>query len=233
LTQADSTLRTVVLVSGGGTNLQAIIDSQKRGQLNIELALVLSDKPQAYGLVRAQQAGIDSACVLPAEHTDCESFDRAVLRQLDRYRPDLVLLAGFMRILTPAFVARYPGRLLNIHPSLLPKFAGLHTHRRALEAGERWHGSTVHYVTEVLDGGPRIIQGRVPVSPDDDVDRLAQRVLAVEHRIYPEAVRLIGEGRVRFADGAAWLDGNRLDEPLQLISSGTETLTRANLGHFP
>jgi phosphoribosylglycinamide formyltransferase-1 len=137
------------------------------------------------------------------------------LRQLDRYRPDLVLLAGFMRILTPAFVARYAGCLLNIHPSLLPKYAGLHTHRRVLEAGERWHGSTVHYVTEELDGGPRIIQGRVPVLPDDDVDRLAQRVLAVEHRIYPEAIRLISDGRIRYADGAAWFDGARLTEPLQ------------------
>jgi phosphoribosylglycinamide formyltransferase-1 len=205
-----------VLVSGGGTNLQAIIDSQKRGHLDIQLAVVLSDKPQAYALVRAQQAGIDALCVLPADHPDRDSFDAAVLQQLDRYRPDLVLLAGYMRLLTPAFVARYAGRLLNIHPSLLPKFAGLHTHRRALEAGERWHGSTVHFVTEVLDGGPRIIQGRVPVLPDDDVNRLAQRVLAVEHRIYPEAIRLISEGRVRYADGAAWLDGKRLDEPIQL-----------------
>ncbi len=216
--QVDSTLRAAVLVSGGGTNLQAIIDSQKRGDLKIQLAVVLSDKPQAYGLVRAQQAGIDSVCVLPADHADRDAYDGAVLRHLDRYRPDLVLLAGFMRILTPSFVTRYLGRLLNIHPSLLPKYAGLHTHRRALEAGERWHGSTVHYVTEVLDGGPRIIQGRVPVLPDDDVDRLARRVLAVEHRIYPEAIRLISEGRVHYADAAAWLDGSRLDEPLQFES---------------
>lgn len=214
--RADSTLRAAVLVSGGGTNLQAIIDSQQRGQLDIELAVVLSDKPQAYGLVRAQQAGIDTICELPADHPDRDSFDSAVLRHLDRYRPDLVLLAGFMRILTPAFVARYAGRLLNIHPSLLPMYAGLHTHRRALEAGERWHGSTVHYVTEALDAGPRIIQGRVPVLPDDDADRLAQRVLVVEHRIYPEAIRLIGEGRVRYTDGSAWLDGSRLDAPIQL-----------------
>lgn len=212
--RADSTPRVAVLVSGGGTNLQAIIDSQKSGYLNVELAVVLSDKPQAYGLVRAKQAGIDSLCVLPAEHPDRQSFDSAVLRHLDRYRPELVLLAGFMRVLTPAFVSRYAGRLLNIHPSLLPLYAGLHTHQRALEAGERWHGSTVHFVTEVLDGGPRIIQGRVPVLPDDDVDRLAQRVLAVEHRIYPEAIRLIIEGRVRYADGAAWLDNQRLVEPL-------------------
>jgi phosphoribosylglycinamide formyltransferase-1 len=219
LKHADSTLRAAVLVSGGGTNLQAIIDGQKSGHLKIELAVVLSDKPQAYGLVRAQQAGVDSLCVLPADHPDRDAFDAAVLRQLDRYRPDLVLLAGFMRILTPAFVARYSGRLLNIHPSLLPKYAGLHTHRRALEAGEHWHGSTVHYVTEVLDGGPRIIQGRVPVKPDDDVASLAQRVLAVEHRIYPEAIRLISDGRVRYADGAAWLDGTRLDEPLQWNSN--------------
>ncbi len=216
--RADSTLRAAVLVSGGGTNLQAIIDSQKCAYLNVELVVVLSDKLQAYGLVRAQQAGIDSICVLPADYPDRESFDYALLQHLELYRPDLVLLAGFMRILTPAFVAHYSGRLLNIHPSLLPLFAGLHTHRRALDAGERWHGSTVHFVTEVLDGGPRIIQGRVPILPEDDVDRLAQRVLAVEHRIYPEAVRLIADGRVRYRDGAVWLDGSRLDEPIQLES---------------
>lgn len=213
--RTDSTLRAAVLVSGGGTNLQAIIDSRSSGRLNIELALVLSDKPKAFGLVRAQKAGIDSLCVLPAEYPDHDSFDTAVMQHLDRYQLDLVLLAGFMRILTPAFVSRYSGHLLNIHPSLLPLYAGLHTHRRVLEAGERWHGSTVHFVTEVLDGGPRIIQGRIPVLPGDDVERLAQRVLSVEHRIYPEAIRLISEGRVRYADGAAWLDGRRLDEPLQ------------------
>ena len=205
-----------MLVSGGGSNLQAIIDSQRRGELDIELVAVLSDKPQAYGLVRAAVAGIDTGCVLPADHAQRESYDAALSQQLDRYRPDLVLLAGFMRILTPAFVAHYSGKLLNIHPSLLPKFPGLHTHKRALEAGERWHGCTVHFVTETLDGGPRIIQGRVPVLPDDDADRLAQRVLAVEHRIYPEAIRLICEGRVRFAEGAAWLDGKPLTEPLHL-----------------
>ncbi|HSD68901.1 MAG TPA: phosphoribosylglycinamide formyltransferase [Woeseiaceae bacterium] len=216
MTQAGSKLRTAVLVSGGGSNLQAIIDSAQRGELDIELVVVLSDKPEAYGLVRAREAGIATGCILPADHPRRESFDAALLQQLDRYRPGLVLLAGFMRILTPAFVSHYSGRLLNIHPSLLPGYPGLHTHRRVLEAGERWHGCTVHFVTETLDGGPRIIQGRVPVLPDDDAERLAQRVLAVEHRIYPEAIRLLSAGRVRYADGAAWLDGKRLDEPLQL-----------------
>jgi phosphoribosylglycinamide formyltransferase-1 len=134
---------------------------------------------------------------------------------LDRYAPDLVILAGFMRILTPAFVRHFSGRILNIHPSLLPRFPGLDTHQRALDAGDLWHGSTVHFVTEELDGGPRIIQGRVAVKPGDTAAELAARVLAVEHRIYPEAARLIAAGRVQLQDGAAWFEGTRLDEPIQ------------------
>lgn len=219
MTREAPQVRAAVLVSGSGSNLQAIIDRQRNGFLNLELAVVLSDRPQAYGLVRAEQAGIDSLSVPASDFPDRASFDAAVLRHLDRYQPDLVLLAGFMRILTSQFVKRYEGRLLNIHPSLLPQYPGLHTHRRAIDAGERWHGCTVHYVSDILDGGPRIIQGRVPVLPDDDEERLARRVLAIEHRLYPEALRLITEGRVRYADGAAWLDGNRLDQPMQLQTS--------------
>ncbi len=216
MTREGSKIRAAVLVSGSGSNLQAIIDRQTNGFLNIELAVVLSDRPQAYGLVRAKRAGIESLSVPASDFPDRDSFDAAVLAHLDRYQPDLVVLAGFMRILSSQFVNRYEGRLLNIHPSLLPQYPGLHTHRRVIDAGDRWHGCTVHYVSEVLDGGPRIIQARVPVLADDDEERLAQRVLAIEHRLYPEALRLIIEDRVHYADGAAWLDGKKLDEPLQL-----------------
>jgi phosphoribosylglycinamide formyltransferase-1 len=165
-------------------------------------------------LQRAQDAGIDSVCLPHSEFPDRRSFDDALAQRLLEYRPDLVLLAGFMRILTPEFVAQFEGALLNIHPSLLPLYPGLETHRRAIESGDRVHGSTVHYVTEELDGGPRIIQGRVPVLPDDNADELARRVLAVEHRIYPRAVKLITEGRVTYADKSAWFDGQRMAEPM-------------------
>jgi phosphoribosylglycinamide formyltransferase-1 len=151
-----------------------------------------------------------------ADFPDRDRFDNALLKLLDAYHPDLVLLAGFMRILTPRFVSRYTGRLLNIHPSLLPLYPGLDTHRRAIESGDAWHGATVHFVTGELDAGPGIVQGRVPIECDDDEDALSRRVLAVEHRIYPRAVQLVSEGRVTFADSAAWLDGVRLPGPLRI-----------------
>lgn len=208
--------RAAVLISGSGTNLQAIIDAQTNGTLDIELALVVSNRADAYGLTRALRAGIEALCLPHTEFPDRSSFDAALMTKLDNFRIDLVVLAGFMRILTRDVVKHYRGRLLNIHPSLLPRYPGLNTHQRAIDAGDAWHGSTVHFVTEELDGGPRIIQGRVPVLPDDDADTLAKRVLTVEHRIYPEAIRLIVDGRVTCAEGAAWLDGKRLQEPIQL-----------------
>jgi phosphoribosylglycinamide formyltransferase 1 len=205
-----------VLISGGGTNLQAFIDAVRRGQLQLELKVVASNKADAYGLQRARAAGIPTQCVAGAAFANRSDYDRALLDALAPYRPGLVLLAGFMRILTTAFLTHYDGRILNIHPSLLPRFPGLDTHRRALDAGDRWHGCTVHFVTEQLDGGPRIIQGRVPVLADDTASRLAERVLAVEHRIYPQAAALVASGRVVCRDGEAWLDGKRLAEPLQV-----------------
>ncbi|MGH8223272.1 MAG: phosphoribosylglycinamide formyltransferase [Woeseiaceae bacterium] len=208
-------LRAAVLISGSGTNLQAFIDNVAAGRLDIELALVLSNRGDACGLERAKRAGIETDCLPHSGFPDRAAFDAALLERLDARRPDVVLLAGFMRILSAPFVAHYAGRLLNIHPSLLPLYPGLDTHRRVLDSGDRWHGSTVHFVTEDLDGGPRIIQGRVPVLPDDDPGSLARRVLAIEHRIYPETVRLIAEGRVRYADGTVLLDGRPLSEPLQ------------------
>lgn len=208
--------RAAVLVSGSGSNLQAIIDAVAGGALDLELALVLSNNADAYGLARARQSAVEARCVSHRAFPDRASFDEAIAAEIESVHADLVLLAGFMRILTPAFVARYAGRLLNIHPSLLPRHPGLDTHRRALQAGDHWHGCTVHFVTAELDGGPRIIQGRVPVLPDDDAGTLAQRVLAIEHRIYPEAVRLVVEGRITYADNAAWLDGKALHQPIQL-----------------
>jgi phosphoribosylglycinamide formyltransferase 1 len=203
-----------VLVSGGGSNLQALIDAVREGQLDLRLCAVLSDNPGAKGLERARSANLPAECLPRADYADAPAFDRALAERLAPYRPDLLILAGFMRVLTPEFVARYEGRILNIHPSLLPKFRGLRTHQRAIDADDRWHGCTVHFVTERLDGGPRIAQARVPVRPDDTAARLAERVLAVEHRIYPWAAGLVASGRVRYRDGKAWYDGDPLDEPL-------------------
>lgn len=204
-----------VLISGSGTNLRAFIDEVASGQLELDLSVVLSNRPDAAGLERARQANINVECIRHQDYPQRELFDAALVETLDKYQPDLIILAGFMRILTNTFVNHFSGRVLNIHPSLLPKFPGLDTHQRAIDAGEEWHGSTVHFVTEELDGGPAIIQGRVSVMPDDSATELAARVLAVEHRIYPEAARLFAAGRIECRDGSAWLDGERLTEPLQ------------------
>ena len=207
--------RVAILISGNGTNLQAFIDAVARGSLDIHLAVVLSNQPDAFGLVRATDAGIPTECVQNADYADRESFDQAMIDVLEQHRVDLVVLAGFMRILSNVFIQHFEGRVLNIHPALLPKYPGLNTHQRAIEAGERWHGSTVHFVTEELDGGPRILQGRVTVLSDDTASLLSARVQAVEHKIYPRAAALFASGRIEFKDGNTWLDGARLDEPVQ------------------
>ena len=207
--------RVAILISGNGTNLQAFIDAVARGSLDIHLAVVLSNQPDAFGLVRAADAGIPTECIQNADYADRESFDQAMIDVLEQHRVDLVVLAGFMRILSNVFVRHFEGRVLNIHPALLPKYPGLNTHQRAIEAGERWHGSTVHFVTEELDGGPRILQGRVTVLSDDTASLLSARVQAVEHKIYPRAAALFASGRIEFKDGDTWLDGARLDEPVQ------------------
>ena len=212
---AGEKVSAAVLISGCGTNLQSFIDKVASGSLDLELAVVLSNKPAAAGLERARQAGIPVECVKHGDYPDRESFDAALVDTLDRYAPDLIVLAGFMRILTPVLIDHFAGRIFNIHPSLLPKYPGLDTHQRAIDAGDEWAGSTVHFATEELDGGPAVIQGRVPVLPDDTADTLAARVLAVEHRIYPEAAALFAAGRLRYKDGGAWLDGERLNQPLQ------------------
>ena len=204
-----------VLISGSGTNLQAIIDEVAAGQLELDLSVVLSNRPDAAGLGRARKANIGTQCIRHQDYAERALYDAALVETLDRHEPDLIILAGFMRILTGTFVNHFAGQVLNIHPSLLPKFPGLDTHQRAIDAGEQWHGSTVHFVTEDLDGGPAIIQGRVAVMPHDSASELAARVLAVEHKIYPEAARLFAAGRLELRDGSAWLDGARLDKPLQ------------------
>lgn len=205
----------VVLVSGSGTNLQAIIDAISAGQLPAEIRAVISNRPDAYALERARRAGIPAETVPHREFAERSDYDRALSRAIDSHRPELVVLAGFMRILTPEFVAHYAGRMLNIHPSLLPKHRGLHTHRRAIEAGDLEHGSSVHFVTTELDGGPVVLQAEVPILPGDNADSLARRVQEMEHRIYPEALRWYAEGRLRLEGDRVWMDGEPLAEPLR------------------
>ncbi len=196
-----------VLISGSGSNLQAIIDAIEHHGLPVEIRVVISNREEAYGLERARQAGIATA-VLPAKgFADREAYDTALRRLIDEYAPELVVLAGFMRILSDGFVRHYEGRMINIHPSLLPRYRGLDTHARCIAAGDAEHGATVHFVTPELDAGPIIIQGRVPVREGDTPDSLAARVLEQEHCIYPQAIRWFAEGRLALRAGRAWLDG--------------------------
>ena len=167
----------------------------------LDVRAVISSRPDAQGLVWARAQGIDTSVLDHTAHASRESFDAALAAEVARFAPDLILLAGFMRILTPGFIARFPRRMLNIHPSLLPSFPGLHTHRRALEAGVKLHGCTVHLVTDALDSGPIVTQAAVPVIPGDTEDSLSARVLAAEHRIYPQAVRWFLEDRIEFLAG--------------------------------
>lgn len=206
--------RTAILISGSGTNLQAFIDAVAAGNLDLDLCVVFSNNPNAFGVERAEKAGIPTACIQHGDYPDRESFDRAVIAELDRWNPELLILAGFMRILSPAFVSHYEGKVLNIHPALLPKYPGLNTHQRVLDAGDEWHGSTVHFVTEELDAGPRILQGRLRVDPNESADELQHRVQAIEHQVYPEAAGLVGSGRVAFRKGNAVIDGDVADRPI-------------------
>ncbi len=195
----------VILISGRGSNMEAIV---RAGIPALRIAAVISNRPDAGGLAFAAARGIDTALVDHKAFPDRASFDAALADSIDRFQPELVVLAGFMRVLTDGFVRRYEGRLLNIHPSLLPAFPGLHTHRRALVAGVRVHGATVHFVTPELDCGPIVVQAAVPVRPGDDETSLAARVLAMEHRIYPQAVRWFAEGRLEVgADGRVRVSG--------------------------
>ncbi|MHA6494773.1 phosphoribosylglycinamide formyltransferase [Pseudomonas borbori] len=217
-----SVCNVVVLISGSGSNLQALIDSiQADAETSTghpaRIGAVLANRADAYGLSRAQQAGIPTQVLDHKQFDGRDAFDAALIKAIDGYAPDLVVLAGFMRILTPAFVRHYAGRLLNIHPSLLPKYKGLHTHQRALEAGDSEHGCSVHFVTEELDGGPLVVQAVVPVQPQDTPDSLARRVHEQEHRIYPLALRWFAEGRLSLTDQGALLDGEPLPATGHLV----------------
>jgi phosphoribosylglycinamide formyltransferase-1 len=194
--------RTAILISGRGSNMTALIEAARDASYPAEIVLVVSNRPNAAGLQRAAEAGIATAVVDHKSYAkDREAFERALQDVLQRHRIEIVCLAGFMRILTAWFVAQWPNRMLNIHPALLPAFKGLDTHRRAIEAGEKEHGATVHFVVPEMDSGPIIAQGRVPVMPGDTEASLAPRVLAVEHRIYPLALKLVAAGRVNVEDG--------------------------------
>lgn len=203
----DSPLALVVLISGNGSNLQAIIDAIKEQGLQAEVRAVISNNPEAYGLTRARNANIEAEILDHRRFPSRVAYDRELQALIDRYQPDLVILAGFMRILTEDFVNHYHGRMLNIHPSLLPKYQGLNTHQRVLEAGDTVHGVSVHFVTPELDGGPVILQAEVPVHPGDSADDLAQRVHQQEHVIYPLVVRWFTEGRLALEGEIVQFDG--------------------------
>ena len=202
--------RLVILISGRGSNLQAILEGCRDGVIDGRVVAVISNRADAGGIETAARAGIETAIIDHKHYGTREEFDHDLLDQVLAFAPDYVVLAGFMRILTPVFVRPLIGKLINIHPSLLPKYPGLNTHRRALEAGDRESGATVHFVTEHLDSGPAIVQCRVPVLPGDTEEALAARILNSEHRLYVEALRLLCAGRIELRGDGALMDGEPL-----------------------
>lgn len=216
--------RLAVLISGSGTNLQAIIDACAAGALSADIALVISNVPDAGGLQRAQAAGINTQVVDHREYADREHFDQALVDALDAVHPDTVALAGFMRVLTPTFVRHFKGRLINIHPSLLPRHRGLHTHRRALEAGDREHGCSIHFVSEELDGGPIIAQARLTVAGNDTPDSLSKKVQVEEHRLYPLVLQWRANDQLHWTEHGVELDGKPVGEQgFQLGNDGADS----------
>ncbi|MGB0467645.1 MAG: phosphoribosylglycinamide formyltransferase [Pontibacterium sp.] len=199
--------RIVVLISGSGSNLQAIIDATRKGRINGQIVAVISNKDNVFGLERAANASIPARVLDHKSFDSRESFDAEMMALIDSYDADLVVLAGFMRILTAGFVRHYEGRMFNIHPSLLPKYKGLNTHQRALDAGDDEHGCTVHFVTAELDGGPPVVQGRVSINPDDSHDSLQQKVHVREHQIYPLAVEWFCADRIQWTPDGIHFDG--------------------------
>jgi len=200
----------VVLISGNGSNLQAIIDGCAKGTIPGKITGVIANKANAYGLQRAAAAGIATQVVSHKDYADRQSYDISLQTAIESFKADLIVLAGFMRILTPGFVQHFSGKLLNIHPSLLPKYQGLDTHQRAIDAGDTEHGCSVHFVTEQLDGGPVILQAKVPIFPGDNASTVAARVHEQEHLIYPLVVRWFCQNRLQQRANEAWLDGNLL-----------------------
>lgn len=217
LTSRDRPARLVVLVSGRGRNLDAILQAIDRGDLDAEVTLVASDRVRAEGLQKARRAGLAVVGISPGEFADRAAFEAALAHRIGAENPDWVVLAGFMRVLGDAFVARFAGRIVNIHPSLLPRYKGLHTHRRALDAGDTEHGASVHFVTPALDDGPVIRRGRIAIAPDDTVETLADRVMTrIEQRLYAEALDDLVSGRVVWHDDGVYRDGERQTQPLTL-----------------
>jgi phosphoribosylglycinamide formyltransferase 1 len=206
----------VILISGRGSNMRALIERSQAADAAYSVASVISDRVDAGGLEIARHLRVAARALPPPKGAERANYDKSLAAAIAEYSPALIVLAGFMRILSASFVERFAGRILNIHPSLLPKFVGLHTHRRALEAREAEHGVTVHFVTEQLDGGPRVLQARVPIVPGDTEATLSQRVLIQEHIIYPLAVNWFCQGRLRCEAGKAWLDGRPLNQPVQI-----------------
>lgn len=205
----------VVLISGSGSNLQAIIDHIAHGDLPARIAAVISNRSDAYGLIRAQAAGLSTEVIDHTAFESREAFDTMLASVIDLYHPDLIVLAGFMRILTADFVKRYQGQMINIHPSLLPKYKGINTHQRVIDEGEREHGVSVHFVTPELDGGPVIIQAFVNITQDDTATSLAKRVQAQEHIIYPAVVKWFAQGRIALSNNGVTLDGELLQQPIE------------------
>jgi len=196
----------VVLVSGSGSNLQAIIDRIEDKTLNAKICAVISNQPDAYGIERAKKAGIPTQIIEHKLYDSRESFDAELTQCIEQFQPELIVLAGFMRILTDDFVNHFYGKMINIHPSLLPKYRGLHTHKRALEAGDSEHGVTIHYVSAELDGGPIILQKTVPVLSTDSESSLAERVLVQEHIAYPQVIKWFSQGKIQLVDHQVTLD---------------------------
>jgi len=207
--------RAVVLISGGGSNLQAFIDRIQSGELPIAISLVVSNNANAFGLERAANAGVNTKTIDHREFESRLAFDRTLIREIDAAKPDIVILAGFMRILTEEFVNHYRNRLVNIHPSLLPKYPGTNTHQRALDAGDQWHGASIHFVVPEVDAGPIILQGRLRIYPNDTCANLQQRIHKIEHVLYPMAVKWFAENRLSIEIDKVLLDGETSTEQLQ------------------
>ena len=216
--QDASRRKAVVLISGGGSNLQAFIDHIDAGELDLDIALVVSNVTTAFGLTRAESAGIPNVCISHKDYSSRLEFDTALMSTIDQSEPDIVILAGFMRILTKEVVDHYKNRLVNIHPSLLPKFTGLNTHQRALDAEEEWHGASIHFVIPELDAGPVILQGRLPITSEDDAESLQNRVHKIEHQLYPLAVKWFCQDRLTINNGKVLLDGEISERQLQTFN---------------
>jgi phosphoribosylglycinamide formyltransferase-1 len=211
---AGAPLRLAILISGRGSNMSAVAQACRDGRIGAKVSLVAADRADAGGLEIAQRLGIETTAVPRERFADRAAFEAALDAALAKAGFDLIVLAGFMRVLSPEFTARHAGRILNIHPSLLPKYRGLHTHQRVLDAGDREHGASVHFVTAELDGGPIVLQSRVPVQPGDTEATLSARVLATEHVIYPKVIGWLAEQRLQWRDNRPWLDGRPLEQPI-------------------